>query len=154
MQKQIESEKEALGLARNALENMATRGPWMSVSWCVECGEVFADKVSWQFPNAKLSVAIECLENILVGLKEKVEEEKPLPVAQDLPPTMLAMPQLTESVGKVVEKCPVVNSLQDRVSDSLDEGDRPYPADAVADLTESTGGLDGVVEVIDKSLET
>ena len=65
MSMKIKSQKEALSLARNAVENAAARGPWMNITVCLETGELFVNRQTWEFPKTKMAEAVELIKKDL-----------------------------------------------------------------------------------------
>ena len=82
MSTKIETQKEALSLARNAIENAAARGPWMNITVCLETGTLFVNRQTWEFPRAKIDEAVELIKKDLAS--ERATDalpEDPLPEA-------------------------------------------------------------------------
>jgi len=91
MSKVTRSQKDAMSISRNAVENAAAVGPWMAVVWSLELGEVKMQRVTWEFPKVKMKESIEMLTKDLRGEQAVVPmlSDDPLPKADvDRPRTI------------------------------------------------------------------
>ena len=139
MSKKIESQKEALSLARNAIENAAVRGPWMNITVCLEMGELSVNRQTWDFPKEKLSEAVELIKNDLT--KECVADALP---DDPLPEVGLKMIQ---TIPMGLPECRVCNSAGEIIRDHP-----PRPVDLPTEpkmVPATPDELSGEVKVVD-----
>ncbi len=145
--KKIESEKEALSLARNAIENAACEGPFMVAVFYVKEGEVFIDRSTWDFPKTKMGDAIELLEKNLEEERTQgpMLSDAPLPdapIVADQPPvkhTPIELPTI---------KFPLDADMEEDVVEPAPQLDDEGPVPATPD------DLGGIVEVTDPQPES
>ena len=98
--KNFESEKEAIHAARNAIENASSQGPWMVAVFSVMNGELISNKLTWDFPKAKMVDALSSLDKLIREETGGVVEQAPLPrvdLAVAAAEEQTPMPVLVES---------------------------------------------------------
>jgi len=67
MRTKIATQKEALSLSRNAIENAAVRGPWVNVTVHLEEGELKIICNTWEFPRCKIDEVVELIKKDLAS---------------------------------------------------------------------------------------
>ena len=113
--KNFESEKEAIHAARNAIENASAQGPWMAMVYSLVEGELIHNKLTWNFPKAKMADALSLLDKLIREETGGVVEQAPLPhvdLAIAAAGEQTPMPALVESPCGCLETQPHVEGIE------------------------------------------